>query len=199
MTNTLFYQRQKETIKVVIFEVCRSPEIRKKTEALILSQMFSRQGIDYELYSNDGIWPNKTIIDKDLIKCTLANPNVKIVHLALHGDDNGLVLKWSNAKRIRDRMPEDRLTAKEIKTSIEWKKKLIVSGACGSAILARFFLHAGAEAVIAPVIPIAWTNLAEFFGVFYTALFSGHDVAQALDVAITQFPEFRSYRVLSNY
>jgi hypothetical protein len=36
-------------MKIIIFEVCRSPEIKKETEALILSKLFKQENIDYEL------------------------------------------------------------------------------------------------------------------------------------------------------
>jgi len=185
-------------MKVIIFEVCRSPEIQKETEAQVLSQFFSENGIEYELYSNDGIWPVKTVIDKNFIKYCLTKSEVRTVHLAIHGDDKGLILKWSNAKTIADRIPEDRLTGIEIREIKEWNKKLIVSGACSSAKLASFFLDTGAEAVIAPDVPIDWTNLAEFFRVFYKTLFSAQKPASALEFAITQFPEFKSYHIFSN-
>jgi hypothetical protein len=117
----------------------------------------------------------------------------------MHGDNNGLVLKWSNAKSFRDRVPENRLTGIEIKSIKEWNKKIIVSGACSSAKFATCFLEAGAEAVIAPDIPIDWTNLGEFFSVFYTELNSKHRVDAAMNFAIDQFPEFESYHIYKRH
>jgi hypothetical protein len=184
-------------MKVIVFEVCRSPEIAKMTEAFILSKIFSQKGIDYEIYSNDGIWLSKTIIDKYFIKSCLANYDIKIAHLALHGDNSGLILKWSSTKRIKDRIPVLRLTGNDIKAIKEWNKKLIVSGACSSAKFAKYFLYAGAEAVIAPSTPIDWTNLADFFGLFYAMLFSGQKASQCLDTAIIKYPEFESFNLFS--
>jgi len=64
-------------MKVAIFEVCRSPEIKKKTESLILSHFFTKQAIDYKLYSNDGIWQEKTIIDKDSFRLYLKKQDLR--------------------------------------------------------------------------------------------------------------------------
>ena len=36
-------------MSITIFEVCRSPEIEKETEGLILSQFFKDQAIDFVL------------------------------------------------------------------------------------------------------------------------------------------------------
>lgn len=36
-------------MKVIIFEVCRSLEIKKETEALILSNLFKQEKIDDEV------------------------------------------------------------------------------------------------------------------------------------------------------
>lgn len=100
-------------MKVAIFEVCRSPEIKKKTESLILSNFFIKQAIDYKLYSNDGIWQKKTVFDINLFKFYLKKLDFNIVHLAMHGTNDGLILQWSNAiiplnqqcDRARNRVP----------------------------------------------------------------------------------------------
>ena len=184
-------------MKVAIFEVCRSPEIKKETEALILSKFFKQENIDYEVYSNDGIWFKRTVLDKNLLRQCLKQSNPGIIHLAMHGDEQGLILKWSNSEDIRNRVVEDLLTSLDIKTISEWHDKLLVSGACSSAKLARFFLDAGVTGVIAPLTPISWLNLGRFFQVFYKALFSSQPPRSALALAITQFPEFKSYQVYS--
>ena len=53
--------------------------------------------------------------------------------------------------------------------------------------------------VLASNIAIDWTNLAEFFGLFYTTLFAGREVTHSLDTAVTKFPEFKSFNMFSNY
>ncbi len=184
-------------MKVVIFEVCRSPEIKKETESLILSSFFRQKNIDHEVCSNDGILLNRKVLDKDLIRQYLKQSDAEIVHLAMHGDNKGLVLKWSNAQEIKERVPEDVLMSFDIKIASEWQGKVVVSGACSSAQLAGFFLEAGVTSVIAPSNPISWLNLGKFFQVFYKALFSSQPTRSALALAIAQFPEFKSYQVYS--
>lgn len=184
-------------MKVVIFEVCRRPEIKKETEALILSNFFKRESLDYEVYSNDGIWSNRKVLDKNLIRQYLKQSNAEIIHLAMHGDNKGLILKWSNAQELKERVPEEVLTSFDIETTSDWQGKVVVSGACSSAPLAKFFLQAGAISVIAPSTPISWLNLGKFFQVFYKALFSSQPTKLALALAIATFPEFKSYQVYS--
>jgi hypothetical protein len=58
---------------VVIFEVCRRPEINKaNNEALVLSRCFAKLGVEFELYTNDQIWADRPkagfVVDRDLIK-----------------------------------------------------------------------------------------------------------------------------------
>ncbi|MEQ8961550.1 MAG: CHAT domain-containing protein [Coleofasciculus sp. C2-GNP5-27] len=183
-------------MKIAIFEVCRSPEIKKKTESLILSHFFTKQAIDYKLYSNDGIWQEKTILDKDSLRLYLKKPDFNIVHLAMHGTNDGLILQWSNVKNIGERVPEVILTDFDISLMREWQGKVVVSGVCRSAQLADSFLAAGAAAVIAPQSPIPWTNLGLFFSFFYKKIFSGKSLILALDLAIWQFPEYESYSVV---
>ena len=181
-------------MKIVIFEVCRSPEIKKITEPVILSQFFQEQGIDYELYSNDQIWSSPAIVNKGLISTCLAKAMFDIVHLAVHGDKNSLILKWSTDKEIGLRVPEDILTGSEILNMPEWRDKIIVSGACNSSHLAPFFLGAGAKAVIAPPIPVDWPNLGPFFCVFYAGLMQGQMLERVLNTAISKFPEYACYK-----
>jgi hypothetical protein len=182
-------------MSVIIFETCRSPEIKKLTEAVVLSRFFTEKGIDYELYSNDHIWPDPVTLNKVFIQDRLGRSEAKIVHLAMHGDHYSLILNWSKAGNIASRVPEDQLTGPEIRQMAEWQEKLIVSGACSSARLAPFFLAAGAAAVVAPEFPINWPNLGAFFCTFYEALFSGPEIAEVLALACSKFPEYRSYRL----
>ncbi len=182
-------------MKVGIFEVCRSPEVIKVTEPLILSRFFTKEGIDFEVYSNDSIWSPAVIISKDFLKRCLKEPDMTIVHLAMHGNRYGFVLKWSKAQDIGARIPEDNLTASDILQMAEWRGKLIVSGGCETSGMASYFLQAGATAVIAPKYPINWPNLGRFFCEFYQALFLGQRMERALETAISTFPEYDCYEI----
>ena len=86
-------------MNVAIFEVCRNPEIRKQTETLLLSQAFERLGISCQVYSNDGIWSRRTFLNPSLLQNALSDGPLDAVHLALHGDRDGLVLGWSQAEK----------------------------------------------------------------------------------------------------
>ena len=182
-------------MKVTILEVCRSPEIQKVTEPVVLSRFFTEMGITYELYSNDHIWPNPVTISKSFIEECLRKSEPDIIHLAMHGDDYSFILKWSGAEDFRARIPQDILTGPQILKMSGWRGRLIVSGACNSSKLAPFFLKAGATAVIAPEFPVSWPNLGLFFCLFYEALFSGKEIAEALTLALVKFPEYRCYQV----
>ncbi len=160
-------------MKVIILESCRRPEIKKETQALLLSNFFTQQGIDYELYSNDGIWQERVIVDQDLLKCCLKKLDIGIVHLAMHGSYDGFVLRWSSNETISKRVAQELLTNSDIKAISEWHGKLVVSGACCFAGLASSFLDGGATGVVAPENLIPWTNLGKFFSLFYKALFLG--------------------------
>lgn len=121
-------------MKVLILESCRSPEINKGvTESLILSRLKSENNIEYELYSNDGIWENPTLIDESLIRNLLKESSIDVVHFAVHGGEEGLILQWSNAIDLSKKVPVSVLTGSQISLLKELSGKLIVSGACSSA------------------------------------------------------------------
>ena len=182
-------------MNVALFEVCRSPQVVKPcTEAIILSRLFERLGIDYELWSNDGIWPNQIEIDSILISESLAYTVFDIVHLAVHGEPNGLILRWSTDDAIEERRPEEWLSGEDIRQMSCWDGKVIVSGACSSSILAADFLDAGASAVVAPPMDVSWPGLGAFFEVFYRCLHQTLDVANALEAATREYPAYRGYR-----
>lgn len=180
-------------MNITIFEACRSPEIEKETEGLILSQFFKEHALDYVLYSNDGIWPDRVIISRELIERRLSQPTVNIVHLAMHGLEQGLALNWSNAPERRNRVVIDLLTPDEIRAINGWQGKLIVSGACNSALIAQAFLDAGAAGIIAPREGIPWPNLGNFFRLFYTMLFAGKSASKSLAEAKVAFPEYNNF------
>jgi len=183
-------------MKVLILEACRSPEIIKgNTEASVLSKDFARDGIPFEIYSNDGIWESCVEISRSLLSELLRNPVVSIVHLAVHGGEEGLVLRWSKDAAIRDRMPPEILTPSDIRSMREWNEKMVVSGACSSASLAPDFLAAGATAVVAPAIEVPWSRIGLFFRSFYLVYRRSAEPEGALAEAVLQYPEYRSYRV----
>jgi hypothetical protein len=186
-------------MKVLILEACRSPEIDKGlTEPLILSKLFTNNNIEYELYSNDGIWTNQVQIDEALIRNRLKESSINIVHFAVHGGVQGLILKWSNDAYVGHRVPVSFLTGSGIRLIEEFQGKLIVSGACASAQFADDFLAAGADAVVAPLTEISWSKLGLFFKIFYLSYRSSKSVKDALNKAVEEFPQYNCYHVFQN-
>lgn len=184
-------------MKVAIFEVCRNPEIEKQTETLLLSQAFDRLGIDCDVYSNDGIWRQRTFLNRSLLQNCLAKPGLRVVHLALHGDSKGLVMRWSKAEKIRDRRPQEILSPADIEAMTEWRDKLIVSGASRTTALTDSFLAAGAAAVLCPEHPISYQHFLPFSEVFYGKLAARQPLRPALDASLSQFPDLKSFRLFS--
>lgn len=186
-------------MRVLILEVCRSPETNKgRTESSVLSQLFTDNAIEYELYSNDGIWESKVQIDKALIHSRLKESSIDIVHFAVHGGAQGLILKWSNDSYVGHRVPIDFLTSSEIRSIKEFQGKLIVSGACESAQFADDFLAVSSEAVVAPLTEIPWAKMGLFFKTFYLSYRSSKSAQDALNQAIKEFPQYSCYRVFNN-
>ena len=182
--------------KIVLLEICRTPEdTEKQTETRILHRCFTDMGIEHQVYSNDSIWPDPIQLDKHTVSRLLDDTNIRIVHLAVHGNDQGLVIRWSSHERIEDRVPEITMSATEILTMPAWAGKLVVSGACASATLADVFRQAGAAAMVAPTAEVSSYNLGWFFEIFYKGLLSGHRVKQALDSAVAIYPQYSCYRV----
>lgn len=185
-------------MKVLILEACRSPEVDKGfTEAIVLSKLFDDNGIDYELYSNDGIWANKVYLSEALIGSYLSS-SIDIVHFAVHGGSQGLILRWSNAPYVGNRTPLELLTGNAIRSTEEFQGKLVVSGACASAQFANDFLAAGACAVVAPLTEIPWLDIGLFFKRFYLSYRLSESAKNALNIAVEDFPQYSCYRVFEN-
>jgi hypothetical protein len=189
-------------MKVVLFEVCRSPEVFKpNTEAIVLSKCFTSLGIEFELYTNDGFWADRpkagSTIDGALIRKCLDDPNLNVIHFAVHGCPTGLVLKWDGDGPIDQRVAADVLTGAQIREMKGFRNRLVVSGACESAILAKDFLAAGATAFVAPDFPPQWEDLGVFFQSFYGSLKEGSQVERALSSAVSDYPKLARYRVYS--
>ena len=184
-------------MKVAIFEVCRNPEIEKQTETLMLSQAFERAGIDCQVYSNDGIWGRRTFLNRSLLQKCLGEGDIDVVHVALHGDRDGLVLGWSKVEKIRDRRPQERLSPNDIEMMPQWRGKLIVSGAASVYPLADAFLKAGVSGVLVPERSISYQNLVPFLEILYSKLAKRQSPQNSLDMAIRQFPDLQSFRFLS--
>ncbi len=142
------------------------------------------------------MWSEKIVLNKEIVKQCLKKPGIEIVHLAMHGNYDSFVLRWSNAENISSRVPVELLTDSDIRTIAQWDGKLVVSSACTSK-LASSFLASGAMGLIAPNKPVPWANLGSFFQLFYQALFSSHKAISALDLALSEFPEFESYHLYS--
>ena len=185
-------------MRVAIFEVCRRPEVLKgDTEAAILSTCFPKLGIAYDLISNDGIWAGRSqwgVVNRATMRRVLSDSRISVVHFAVHGAPDGLVLRWGGP--LVDREARDVLTAAQIARLRIFRDRLVVSGACSSVALAGAFLTAGASAFIAPEDEIPWGNLAAFFRAFYRSLAKGSGLEHALAGAINGRPELRSYRVV---
>lgn len=148
----------------------RTPRFLKPTEGILLSRFFKKQGIEFELFTNDysSRKEDKENLDADLIRHSLAEPDVDIAHFAVHGDNERLVLEWH-----QDRIPEkhkNHLEEKDIRAMTELDGILVVSGTCASAPLAPAFLSAGVRAVIAPTNRTRREALGHFFVRFYEAL-----------------------------
>ena len=185
-------------MKVALFEVCRRPEVFKpNTEAIVLTECFTNLGVEFELYTNDGYWADRpkagAALDREIIRKCLEDQNIDIVHFAVHGGPTGLVLKWNGP--LNNRVAADVLTGAEIRGMRGFRNRLIVSGACGSAGLAKDFLAAGATAFVAPDFAIPWENLGMLFQSFYASLKSGSTVEAALSSAVSGHPDLASYRV----
>ncbi|KPQ40157.1 MAG: CHAT domain [Phormidium sp. OSCR] len=164
----------------------------------MLSQAFERAGIDCQVYSNDGIWDRRTFLNRSLLQKCLSEGDVDVVHLALHGDRDGLVLGWSKAEKIRDRRPQERLSPQDITQMSQWRGKLIISGAASVYPLADAFLNAGASGVIVPERSISYQHLVPFLDQLYSKLANRQAPRNALDSAIRQFPDLDSFRFLSS-
>jgi hypothetical protein len=185
-------------MRVVIFEVCRRPEIRKEnTEGTILRDCFADIGVPHRVYTNDRFWggppPSGTVVNLGTISDALIGDGATTVHFAVHGGTEGLVLEWSGP--VDRRSPRAVLTGHDISSmTSEFGGRLVVSGACGSGALSPFFLSAGATGFVAPETEISWLNLGAFFKVFYSGLSADQDTQTSLSRARQLHPELASYR-----
>lgn len=187
-------------MRVALLEVCRRPEIPKaSTEAIVLSRVFKDIGIDFDLYSNDQYWSRRKragkVVSMEQIATLAANPLIDVLHFAMHGNEEGLILSWSGP--LDDRAPETILGPRDITEGPRFGGKLIVSGACQSAHLSDEFIAAGARAVVAPSIEVPWMNLGSFFKSFYAHMVGGLDAAKSLELAKSPFPELGSYLLIN--
>jgi hypothetical protein len=185
-------------MKVALFEVCRRPEVFKpNSEAIVLSACFESLGIDLALYSNDAYWTDRpkagSVIDKEIIGRCLEDPDLSVVHFAVHGSATALILGWEGD--LGQRVEANLLTGPQIRAMSGFRNRLIVSGACGSGGLADDFLSAGADALLAPDLAVPWRNLGAFFRLFYGSIKAGTTPQVALESARSGYPEFGSYRI----
>jgi hypothetical protein len=176
-------------MKVLFIEVCRNPEIEKSTDTRVVSDYLKAKGIDYKVFSNDGIWPQKTKLTRAVLASSLSQPGANLVHLSSHGDENGLVLQWTDAPQIRDRRPNLILSPTEIATMSEWSGKLVVTASSTTTVLADKFLQAGALGVVSPDRTISWRNVNPFLEEFYEGLASRKPLGQALSQSSAKYPD----------
>jgi len=151
--------------------------------------------VPYELHSNDHIWESHVELDKFLLDRLLDDRSISVVHLAVHGEAGGLILRWSAEPEIENRRPLEVLTPTAIGTMPGWSGRMVVSGACFSGYLAESFLAAGASAVIAPMRDIPWPRLGLFFRYSYSSCMQTLVPENALSSALLQYPEYWPYRV----
>jgi len=182
-------------MKVIFIEVCRNPEIDKSTDTRIVSEYLKTQGIDYKVFSNDGCWPQKTTFTQTTLASSLQLPGANLVHLSSHGDEDGLVLQWSKAEKIRDRRPQLILKASEISTMRGWSGKVIVTASSTTTALADRFLEAGALGVVSPDRTISWRHINSFFQEFYQALANRQPLGRALAQAGDKYPELKNISI----
>lgn len=176
-------------MKVLFIEVCRNPEIEKSTDTRVISDHLKTKGIDYKIFSNDGIWPQKTRLTRTVLASSLNQPGANLVHLSSHGDENGLVLQWTDAPQIRDRRPNLILSPVEIATMPEWSGKLVVTASSTTTVLVDKFLQAGALGVVSPDRTISWRNVNPFLEEFYEGLASRKTLGQALSQSSAKYPD----------
>jgi len=185
-------------VKVLLVGVCRSPEYDKgDTEPVFLSRLFDRWGVQHAVYSNAGVWPEPVQVTPDRLGTWVAETDPDVVHLAMHGDPQGLVLRWSHEPETRQRRPTAWLTPKDIASMEGWSGRLVLSGACESGlVLSNALLCSGATRVVATLEDVPWARLAYFFGDLYERLL---DHPASLNAAVrdaaTRYPELSSYRV----
>ena len=140
------------------------------------------------------------VVDSQLSNASLLAQidSIDIVHFAVHGGAQGLILKWSNDSYVGHRVPIDFLSSSEIRAIEEFKGKLIVSGACESAQFADDFLAVSSEAVVAPLTEIPWAKMGLFFKTFYLSYRLSKSAQDALNQAIKEFPQYSCYRVFKS-
>jgi len=182
-------------MKVIFLEVCRNPEINKSTDTRVVSEYLKSKSIEFDIYSNDGIWPNRTALSRTVIASALERPGVKLVHLSAHGDQDGIVLTWTNAEKIRDRHPEIILTGRDIAAMPQWKDKIVVTASSTTTALVDDFLKAGALAVVSPDRTISWKHVNSFFESFYEGVASRLPIGKALAASVSKFPELQNITI----
>ena len=146
-------------------------------EAAALVGVFARYGYRWKVHSNDPAWPEPAWPTRASISLSIERFDPTFVHFALHGVEQGLVLRARERLGSRD---EDILAWSDIEEMSVWKEKIVVTGACGALPYASSFLNAGALAVVAPNLPINWGNLCHFFRIFYSNLLDGNSIGEAL-------------------
>lgn len=144
-------------------------------EAASLVGVFARYGYRWKVLSNDPTWANPAWPTAISIEAAIRELSPTLVHFALHGIEEGLVLRLSELGET-----EDILTWGEIEQSAAWEGRVVISGACGMQRHSSAFLAAGASAVVAPRTTIRWENLCHFFRLFYSHLLQGEAISRAL-------------------
>lgn len=184
-------------MRIAIFEVCRSPELDKlDTEGRVLRAGLQAAGLAHVLYSNDHCWRGTQGVRQRLGLAAMARAasgrRFDAIHFAAHGTEEGLILAWKGA--LGARVPRTVLTPALVRERWHLNGQLVVSGACQSAHMADDFLAAGARAVVAPSVEVAWAHLGAFFLGFYQGMAAGLAPRTAMNAAKKPYPELASYR-----
>jgi hypothetical protein len=167
-------------------------------ETAALVGVFSRYGYQWKVLSNDPAWPVPAWPTAASIEKTTESFDPTVIHFALHGTEEGLVLRVSDEVGSPG-VVGDVLAWADIERMVVWEDRVVITGACGMLSHASSFLRAGALAVVAPRTSIDWGNLCHFFRLFYTFLLDGRSIGDALlatrNYARGYYREYRSIDV----
>jgi hypothetical protein len=148
-------------------------------EAAALVGVCSRFGRVWHVLSNDPLWPDARWPDAAAISALFEQRQPTLVHFALHADQAGLLLSWSDADDPADRQVRDVLAWEAVRRIPCWNGVVVTTGACGLLAHAGAFLSAGARAVVAPDREILWDLLCHFYRIFYTHLLAGRSLSES--------------------
>lgn len=171
-------------------------------EAAAIVGVFARHGCPWMVLSNDPAWSNPGWPTADSIGAAVDHFEPTIVHFALHGVEQGLLLRVSEGEDGQASESGDVnyiLAWEAIERMPAWRGRVVITGACGMFRHAQAFLRAGARAVVAPGETIGWGDLCHFFRLLYSSLLGGERLGSALaatkSYAGAHYEGFQSFQV----